>query len=205
MLTEAKWLAAIEPYAMLYYLQRKVSARKLRLLFCACVRRSWSLLRDQRSRRAVEQAERFADGLVSKKELAAARAACPASALDLEASRLALAAAFCAAPGIKATGVIYYPYMIPAPGAARDADKREAVALVRELFGNPFRPVEAPEHWPATVIQLAEALYAGEHCAFALHDALLEANLSELAEHFRAPEQWHPKGCWALDLILGKK
>jgi hypothetical protein len=35
-----------------------------------------------------------------------------------------------------------------------------------------------------------------------LHDALLEAGHAELAEAFREP--MHPKGCWALDLILGK-
>jgi hypothetical protein len=26
---------------------------------------------------------------------------------------------------------------------------------------------------------------------------------AELAEHFRQ-ERWHPKGCWAVDLILAK-
>jgi hypothetical protein len=59
-------------------------------------------------------------------------------------------------------------------------------------------------HRSSTVTQLAESLYAGEDCAFALHDALLEAGHAELAQHFRE-EKWHPKGCWALDLILGKK
>ena len=55
-----------------------------------------------------------------------------------------------------------------------------------------------------TVVQLAESLYAGQDCAFALHDALLEAGHAELAEHFRE-ERSHPKGCWVVDLILGKK
>lgn len=36
-----------------------------------------------------------------------------------------------------------------------------------------------------------------------LHDALLEAGHVGLAEHFRDPE--HPKGCWAMDMILGKE
>ena len=52
------------------------------------------------------------------------------------------------------------------------------------------------------IIALAEALYGREPCHFALHDALLEADESELAQHFREPE--HPKGCWALDAILCK-
>lgn len=47
-------------------------------------------------------------------------------------------------------------------------------------------------------------LYDGSDCAFALADALEEASQSKLAEHFR-PEGWHPKGCWAVDLILGRE
>jgi hypothetical protein len=53
-------------------------------------------------------------------------------------------------------------------------------------------------------VQLAESLDNGQDCAFALHDALLEAGHAELAEHFKQ-ETWHPKGCWCVDLILGKK
>jgi hypothetical protein len=52
------------------------------------------------------------------------------------------------------------------------------------------------------VVRLAEALYAGADCGFALHDALLEIGYTDLAEHFREP--CHPKGCWAVDLILGR-
>jgi hypothetical protein len=80
---------------------------------------------------------------------------------------------------------------------------RHAV-LFRHLIGNPFKPYPALAQWPSTVVQLAEALYNGEDCSFAVHDALLEAGHAELAEHFRQ-EQWHPKGCFALDLILDKK
>jgi hypothetical protein len=36
-----------------------------------------------------------------------------------------------------------------------------------------------------------------------LDDALTEAGHQELAEHFRKEER-HPKGCWILDMILGK-
>jgi hypothetical protein len=83
------------------------------------------------------------------------------------------------------------------------AEGVEQAALLREIAGNPFRPLMPREPLPLTVVQLAESLYGGEDCAFALHDALLEAGHTELAEHFREPE--HPKGCWALDMILGKE
>src|SRR5262249_32013865 len=87
--------------------------------------------------------------------------------------------------------------------AAMKAEFAPQVELVRHIVGNPFRPYPAPLSWPSTVVQLAESLYDGQDCAFALHDALLEAGHVELAEHFRQ-ETWHPKGCWALDVILGK-
>ncbi len=43
-----------------------------------------------------------------------------------------------------------------------------------------------------------------EDQAEAWSDALLEAGHAELAEHFQK-ESWHPKGCWVVDLVLGKK
>src|SRR5262245_8209261 len=69
---------------------------------------------------------------------------------------------------------------------AQTAERQEQANLVREIVGNPFQEVVVPSCWPLAVVQLAESLYAGQDCAFALHDALLEAGLGELAEHFRA-------------------
>jgi hypothetical protein len=77
------------------------------------------------------------------------------------------------------------------------------VKLLRHVFGNPFRPFASPSSWPSTVTALATALYDGEDCHYALSDALMEIGHVELAEHFDEPG--HPKGCWAMDLILGKK
>jgi hypothetical protein len=56
--------------------------------------------------------------------------------------------------------------------------------------------------WPATVVQLAQALCDGDDCSFALHDALLETGDTELAECFREPK--HPERYRALTVILGK-
>jgi hypothetical protein len=72
--TEAEWLACQSAWDMLRSLRFQVSGRKLRLFACACCRVLWPEMQDQRSRRAVEVAERYADGLVSPRELLDAHA-----------------------------------------------------------------------------------------------------------------------------------
>src|SRR4051794_39821103 len=67
-MTEQEWLACSDPQKMLEYLHDKASERKLRLFACACCRRLWHCLRAP-SRRAVEVAEQYADGLASSAEL----------------------------------------------------------------------------------------------------------------------------------------
>jgi hypothetical protein len=59
-----------------------LSDRELRLWACWCVRQVWHLLEDDRSKRAVEVGERYANGQATDAELAAAQAAALADALD---------------------------------------------------------------------------------------------------------------------------
>jgi protein phosphatase len=61
-----------------------------------------------------------------------------------------------------------------------------------------------PRRWPSALTALAAALRDGDDCAFALHDALLEAGHDELAEHFTDGDgKDHSRECWALNAILG--
>jgi hypothetical protein len=95
---------------------------------------------------------------------------------------------------------------------ARAAADAELCRLLREFFGDPFRPAPAidPE-WLAwdhgLAARLARAIY-DEHRFDelpVLADALEEAGCADAAllSHLRGPGP-HARGCWALDLILGK-
>ncbi|HZU35457.1 MAG TPA: hypothetical protein VFA18_06105 [Gemmataceae bacterium] len=68
-MTEGEWLGSRDPQALLNYIRRRTSNRKLRLLVCACCRHIWHLLTDERSRQAVMVAERHADGLATAADL----------------------------------------------------------------------------------------------------------------------------------------
>src|SRR5262245_56409381 len=71
-MTEAEWLACRGPERMLELLVGKYSDRKWRLYACGCCRVAWHLLTEEESRRAVEVAERFAEGGETRQALAEA-------------------------------------------------------------------------------------------------------------------------------------
>jgi hypothetical protein len=98
--------------------------------------------------------------------------------------------------GSSAPNPEFFPFFMATQGAM--------CHLLRHIIGNPFRPYPAPPSWPTAVVALAEAIYNGADATFALHDALLEAGHPDLATHFHA-EKEHPKGCWVVDLVLGKE
>jgi hypothetical protein len=80
--------------------------------------------------------------------------------------------------------------------------------LVRDVFGNPFRPVNTVPAWlTSTVVELARGIY--EERAFdrlpILADALQDAGCdsTDILDHCRGPGP-HVRGCWVVDLVLGK-
>jgi hypothetical protein len=80
--------------------------------------------------------------------------------------------------------------------------------LARDVVGNPFRPVALNPSWlTETVVALATGVYTGR--AFdrmpILADALEEAGCdnADVLNHCRG-EGPHVRGCWVVDLVLGK-
>jgi hypothetical protein len=85
--------------------------------------------------------------------------------------------------------------------------------LLLDIFGNPFRapPVVNREPFRSRIArarQLAEAIYEERafHWSRRLADALEDAGCSDgdLLGHLRSPGP-HVRGCWAVDLVLGKE
>lgn len=58
--------------------------KTLRLFACACAREVWHLFKDERSLKAIEVIERYANGMATEEELAAAQYAAWAAAWDAE-------------------------------------------------------------------------------------------------------------------------
>jgi len=216
---EAEWLACTDPTPMLGFLWGKASERKRRLFECGCCRRVWRELVDERSRQAVTVAERFADGLATADELESASIAASAAwEVDedqfTQDGRLAVgAAAYNAALDMGWWGGA--PSFQPPSDIVRDAATdpiAERVAqsvLIRDIFGNPFRPVTADPRWlTSTAVGVARAIY--EERAFdrlpILADALEDAGCDnlDLLAHCRGDGP-HVRGCWVVDLVLGKE
>jgi hypothetical protein len=89
-----------------------------------------------------------------------------------------------------------------------DTDTPLFLRLIHDVVGNPFRPVIDDGWLIATVTQLALAIYAERAfdrlpmLADRLEDAGCTAQL--VLDHLRGSGP-HARGCWGLDLALGKK
>jgi hypothetical protein len=227
-LTKEKWLAA-RMFRPLWSRLSAASSRKLRLLACACCRSVWHLIDDARSQEAVTAAELYADGHISKQELLRhellARAARQQHTLSLpdgvarlspNAKGYALRAAECTSHFAKswtrgATDGADFAIelearngeQMPLVGAPRPTE------LARDIFGNPFRPVALDPRWlTASVIDLSRTIY--DERAFErmpiLADALMDAGCDneDIIGHCRGDGP-HVRGCWVVDLVLGKE
>jgi hypothetical protein len=83
------------------------------------------------------------------------------------------------------------------------------VRLIRDIFGNPFRPVSFSPEWRTdTVLALARQMYESRDFSAMpiLADALQDTGCDNetVLAHCRDPNQVHARGCWVVDLVLEK-
>jgi hypothetical protein len=81
---------------------------------------------------------------------------------------------------------------------------------LRDIIGNPFRPVSfSPEWRTGTAVALGLQMYESRDfsampiLADALQDAGCESE--DILNHCRDEKQVHVRGCWVVDLVLGKE
>ncbi|QEL19808.1 hypothetical protein [Limnoglobus roseus] len=215
-MTEGEWAAGTEPGPgpLLEWLRTegKATERKLRLFAASAFGRFIRLLPDPRQRRGVEVLEEVAEGAVTW-------AACRVVATEV---RQAIPRDNRLSDALPADDPHYIALMLyrefcssaianhavhATAGLAEGAGEQQAQAhLVRCVF-NPFALAFDP-HWiTPTAYALAESAY--EDRAFdrlpILADALEDAGCEDEAvlNHLRGPGP-HCRGCWVVDLVLGK-
>jgi hypothetical protein len=222
-LTEEKWLAHIDAIRLLRHLQRrhrigkrKAGCRKVRLFACAvCRQLLWDVPLPPLFHSIVETAERYAEHEIKIATL---------TAKDRPASQLVprpySGARAYAANAMRNTA--YSSDMSAAYGVAFNAvealkknkdrhAKRKVSNVLREIFGNPFHAPAIDDDllcWKfATLPTIARVIYDERRFADlpVLADALEEAGCTdaEVLRHCREPGE-HVRGCWVLDLLLGK-
>lgn len=178
--------------------------------------------RINRSRNAVIVAERFADGLATEEEK---RLAWQES--DCDADSLLFAAHMTCNGERRAPTVDLILRYLKERGGQSPATQ---AWLLREVFGNPFRRVELPYelsqvqavanvilkpspaskghcYWlTSTVVSLAQACYESRDFSVMpmLRDALEESGCTDESLLNHCLEPIHVRGCFLLDLILGK-
>jgi hypothetical protein len=223
-MTEEEWLRGIELGSMVQHLNPSRYDRKLRLFAVACCRSVWSTLDEHPEfQRLIEASEDFADGKVSQQHLREshgatvrhdqnrAHRAIRSGAAVYSASWTSSADSYLSC-GRELAECMVSPEDLQRGGArvrfAIDQNLRLFANHLRDICGNPFRPVTFDPLWRTSdVVGLAQAMY--EERAFErlpiLSDALMEAGCErkQIIAHCRG-EGTHVRGCWIVDLVLGK-
>jgi hypothetical protein len=183
------------------------------LLAVACCRLVFDWLVDNRSREALGVAEAFADGTAAFHELEQAHDRAFRAQLTVGGEPADAAADATSERMTDATLLDVLDLVARSFGAPNEAEWSEVRAiqtdLMRDVFGNPFRPIALSPSWLTdTAVTLARTMYeAREFSAMPiLADALQDAGCdnTDILDHCRDPQQEHVRGCWVVDLVLGK-
>jgi hypothetical protein len=187
-MTEAEWLTATDPTPMLAFLRDKATHRKMWLFPVGCLRVD-ELARDTPELRGVmhmeDEVERFFGG---------------SEEVPLMDDRNRL------------VGIERLQDAFRTGFAERDsfriAVKRRG-NILRDIFGNPFRPVTADPKWfSSTALTLARRMYDTRDFSPMpiLADALQDAGCenTDILAHCRK-DGVHVRGCFVIDLLLGKE
>jgi hypothetical protein len=208
-----EWVTATDPHRLLSLLGPDFSRRKLRLFVCASVRHLLPPDAAARASRVLAFAERLADG----------EASIDIDAEDWVSVQVQQELSYLAPGGLSSvvwagfTGLLQltvaddiYTESHWAVECLQDSgvEATVTVALLREIFGNPFRAVGPTAWFTGTIQALARQIYETDDFSALpiLADALQDAGCdnADILDHCRGPGP-HVHGCWVVDLVLGKE
>jgi hypothetical protein len=225
-MSEEEWCTNEDPGWMLEFLGENTSTRKLRLFACVCARRALRLRESAPLEEVVGKAEQFADDEIPWAECEAAERV--VSEIQPEQDSLEESVLYSALNtvrdnvhmGARCSAELAVRAVIARAFADRPCSVYSGVylpehgvqaALLRCIFG-PYPGTRAGRvdgSWlSAKVVALAREIY--ERRAFellpAFADALEEAGCDDanILAHCRE-EGSHTRGCWVVDLVLGKE
>ncbi len=227
-MTEKQWLRSANPESMNDFYDYRHTERKARLLMLACCCRHPEYLQHEairpvvnlltahygdavkpdtpfdgsKIRSAYRKLEEYASTTSSGPERGLAfgmvAAAEPVSAmkrLDEDFEYLVFSCVHDVAFGLSPTG-------------SKKESKQQA-SLFRDIVGNPYRSITRDPAWlTSTVVSLAQQLYTTQDFSPMpiLADALQDAGCEneDVLSHCRDEGLVHVRGCWVVDLLLGK-
>ena len=226
-MTEEEWLECVNAEQIVAALPDATIPRRLHLLCVACCERFAPLLSEARSRQAIDILGQYADGAATDEELSAAQEA----AADVYNERcVAVGERYYLDPTAHAASAVWnatisawealermitlsevaQSVLVACVAAAPEPETEMAAqaALVRDIFGNPFRPITLDPSWlTSTVITLARTMYDTRDFSAMpiLADALADAGCGDdqVLSHCRGNGP-HVKGCFVVDLFTGK-
>ena len=226
-MTEEEWLTTDNFERLLDYAAGFGSNRLVRLVGCACYRRILPMLHYAESRKALEYTELYADCLIEKEDLRAARQLAEQKWFQkkpdykqLRNSRetsidRAFSGVHFLASATDINSVLMQRMAIAVRSAFRaefsevDVQRSVYASLIRDIFGNPFRSIDFDPEWQTdTAVGLAQTMYDTRNFRAMpiLADALQDAGCEDAAilDHCRDENSLHVRGCWVVDLVLGK-
>jgi hypothetical protein len=214
-MTEEEYLGCNDPRRILESFGRDLSSqglclalssRRLRLLVCAICRQLLAGTSKALIHRAIEVAERLADGMADDRERVTSRLAIIRSRSRIHST---LPTRECS---LALSDHDEIDWQVINALSRKDHQKPRQCEFLRDILGNPFRPSTVAPNWLTwnnrTVPKLAQTIYDDRRYDIMpiLADALEEAGCTDAAilDHCRGPGP-HVRGCWVVDLILGKE
>ncbi len=206
-MTETKWLASTDSREMLDWLA-KANPRKLRQFACERWMRTFRANPAVANHIAVvEVYQRYLDGEATPEEWFLAYFEAGGSAIGSGIRDLVVPTPIESAR--RMTGLSRDLSMTRGVTGHASVDRPSEAALIRDIFGNPFRPVEFSPAWRTdTAMSLARVMRDGRDFSVMpiLADALQDAGCDnpDILDHCRDTSVPHVRGCWVVDLVLNK-